>query len=151
MYYTVDTDKERSAGERPVAVEFVVRPDNPKNGASAKSSESPKRTDGEARRFTLCDGGEWLRNLQGDVTMPAQEDPPVNSLFLALRGSGDNEAFLDELAEAAARAGQPDSRQNRMELRVTTRDGRELTVPVRSVQRGANSLSFYRQSAHQAL
>lgn len=142
MYYTVDIDKERNEGERPVEVEFVVRPDE-------ESGE---------RRFTLCSGGEWLQGLDGDVTMPAQEDPPVNTLFLALRqGDDTDEEFFAELAEAAgpidageaaARAGEG---KPRMELRVKNRDGRETTVPVRSVQRGASTLSFYRQSGHQTL
>lgn len=134
MYYTVDTDNERTLGEQPVAVEFVVH-----------STQG-----GGEQRFSLCEGGAWLHGLEGDVSMPAQEDPPVNGLFLALRANGEqHDAMLDTLADSAPKGELASGEAARMELHVTTHDGRHVAVPVRTVHRGTNSITFYRQSAHQ--
>lgn len=131
MYYTVDAESEGHKQEPPAQVEFIVKND----GKTEK-------------RLTLFEDGEWAEGLSGTFTTPVSDDLPVNNLFLLLKKENDEaEEFLDTICAADPDALHPGI----MSLSITRQDGKQTSVPIRSVERGTRSISFYRQSEHQTL
>ena len=131
MYFTVDARSERQKEETPELVEFVIQ----NNGADEK-------------RLTLLEGGKWTGGLKGTFTTPVSDDLPVNNLFLLLKKEDeDGEDFLTTVCSADLEPEQAGT----LSLNIVQKDGKQSSVPIRSVERGTSSVSFYRQSEHQSL
>ena len=130
MYFTVDAESEGHRQEAPVNVDFIV-----------ETGGKPEK------RLTLCKGGEWAGGLSGMFTTPVSDALPVNNLFLLLRKE-DEEAddLLDTISGAVA-----DNGSGSMSLSITEKNDEPVSIPIRSVERGPHSLSFYRQSEHQTV
>ena len=101
----------------------------------------------DIKRITLQKDGDWMGGLDGKFMTPLEEELPVNNLFLLLENTSEADPHLLQALEGLA-----DQDQDLLlSLFITKDDGNTLTVPIRSVSYGKDSVSFYRQSVHQTL
>ena len=130
MYYTVDADRKDVPDEQPVYVELIIRPNNHAE-----------------KKITLLRNGGWEGGLSGTFTTPVAENLPENNLFLVLKNDRNNTNDL----MASVSADLDDTNDDNLMLSIRDARGKTTNVPIRSVEKGVSTLSFYRQSEHQAI
>lgn len=133
MYFTVNAESSSNQQKSPINVDFIV-----------KTGEQPEK------RLLLCKDGEWAGGLSGTFTTSVSEALPENNLFLLLQKEDETaDDFLDTISAISGVARQGGHRA--MSLNITQQSGKPVSIPIRSVERGPHSLSFYRQSEHQTV